>query len=102
MDLPIILEERKTVDDVVEKNQEIYICLKQLYGTILHDTTKGSNLPVHVSSMAPIKDAIEVSLASIKEIDVTNITISNDEVAISYLYRGTKQLFIIPKQDVTG
>lgn len=100
MDLPIILEGRKLVSGVEEKNQEIYTVLKQSYGTILHNTDKGSNLMIHQHSVQREIDSINFALSVISEIQVDSVRVESGEIVIEYLYKGTKQLFIIPEEDV--
>lgn len=100
MDLPIILETKKTVSGVEEKNQEIYTCLKQVYGTILHNTRMGNNLSVHIHSNALIEESVEVTLSSIAMIKVNDVKVDRENIAIDYTYRGTREYYIVPKEDV--
>ena len=100
MDLPIILEIKKTVSGVSEKNQEIYICLKQVYGTILHNTRMGNNLAVHTHSNALTEESVEVTLSAIEHIRVNDVRVDSENISIDYTYQGTREYYIIPKEDV--
>lgn len=100
MDLPIILETKKMVSGVKEKNQEIYVCLKQIYGTILHDTEMGNNLSIFTNSNAMTEESVEVTLSKIANIKVNSIKVDRENIAIDYVYQGIKEYYIVPKEDV--
>lgn len=100
MDLPLILEERKVVEGVQEKNQQIYCHLKQVYGTILQDVSLGNNIPFHVVESDSLNDYISYALSNIEGVNNVQVRRSGNEFQVTYLYQGTQQLFIIPEDEL--
>lgn len=94
MDLPLILESRKMVDDVAEKNQEIEICLHQMYGTILHNIQMGTDLSEHMVKQSMIEDAVENTLSVIEDIRVDIVRVEGSQITIGYVYNGKQQNYI--------
>ena len=94
MDLPIFLETKKTVSGVKEKNQEIYICLKQIFGTILHDTDMGNNLALFTNSNTMTEESVELTLSKIANIKVNSIKVDRENIEIDYVYQGTRDILL--------
>lgn len=100
MDLPLILEERKLVDGVKEKNQQIYCHLKQVYGTILQDVSLGNRIPFHVVENDTLNEYISYALSNIEGVRNVRVSRSGDNFNITYVYQGTEQLFIVPEEEL--
>lgn len=94
-DLPMYLEQQTLVDDYEAKKQEIEICLHQLYGTILHNTRKGTSLAMHISQPSKALRLVEETLGRIDKI--YNVVVDASKYGqygyfeIHYTYRNVEQ-----------
>lgn len=91
----MILETRSFVPSgIKEKQQEVELCLRQPYGTILHDVRQGTNLDVHDANIIMIKTDILATLKNVEGIMNTTVSVTAEDgeavANVFFTYNGEK------------
>lgn len=91
MDFPKILETRQFVNGLEEKKQEMVILLRQSYGTILQDVTRGTDLSEHQSSAILMQRQVEMTLEVVRDVTNLLVYVEDELISVSFTYKSSQE-----------
>ena len=90
IDVPVALESLDFTSELAQKRDEIYVSLKQRYGSFLSDSDRGTALALHTDDDVMNYRAVEMTLEHISDIEVLDIAITGESIVVIYSYKGKR------------